>query len=134
MRQKEKLMKTQHVVGTLKPRESEEITLSIRRAMHEAIVANGLTLIISADRSGLNNAVQINYSSVAEQGNHSPLDFITRLDRVLSKVLSLGLHLDGVITVTVTGVEPVAYRIVVADGELRYKKASLVWKDELAKV
>ena len=118
-------------MGTLVPKESQVISPEIRRSMHDALVATGLVTVISADRSGMNNAVEINYSSTAEKGNHSPLDFISRLNGVLWRVHLTGLSLSGEITITVTGTDPVIYRIAVADSELRYKTASLSWAEEL---
>jgi hypothetical protein len=127
-------MKTQHIVGKLTPKDEEVITPSIRRSIHEAVVATRLFNVISADRCELNNSVEINHTADAELGNHSPLEFFKQLNGFLWRVNSAGLQLDGEITVTVTGTDPVVYRAVVQDSKLGYKRAALSWNQELLSI
>ena len=127
-------MKTQHIVGTLFPDDEVIITTENRHAIHAALVATGLVGVISADRCQWDNAMAINHTSLAEHGNHSPLEFIKQLNSVLWRVNAAGLKLNGEVTITVTGNDPVIYRVVVTDSELGYKRANLGWSPELSAV
>ena len=119
----------QHIFGSLVPTIPAGITPRTRRRIYDAVDAVKLFTVISHEKweEGI---IEIDSVSAEPITDQAPLDFIARLHDMLWRVGVTELGLTGEITITVTGAEPVIYRVIVEDNELRYQKADIFnWEE-----
>ena len=119
----------QHIVGRLTPTIADGVTSRTRRRIYDAV--NAVKLFTVVEHTGWDDGViEFDHVSMEPITQDAPLDFINRFNDMLWRVGVTELGLTGEITITVTGAEPVIYRIIVEDSELRYQKADIFnWEE-----
>lgn len=122
----------QHIVGRLTPTIADGVTSRTRRRIYDAV--NAVKLFTVVEHTGWDDGViEFDHVSMEPITQDAPLDFINRFNDMLWRVGVTELGLTGEITITVTGAEPVIYRIIVEDSELRYQKADIFnWEEPVA--
>lgn len=119
----------QHIVGRLTPTIPDGVTHRTRRRIYDAVDAVKLFTILS-HKNWEDGVIEVDYVSIEPITEDAPLNFINRLNDILWRVGVTELGLTGEITITVTGAEPVIYRVIVEDSELRYQKADIFnWEE-----
>lgn len=113
-------MMKQHIFGTLTP--TVGATPRTRQQIYDAVDAVKLFTVISHQKWD-EGIIEIDNVSLEPVTDQAPLDFIARLHDMLWRVGVTELGLSGEITITVTGAQPVIYRVIVENSELRYQKA-----------
>lgn len=114
----------QHIVGKLTPTIPDAVTPNTRRRIYDAVDAVKLFTVVS-HKDWDDGVIEVDYVSATPITEDAPLNFITRLNDMLWRVGVTELGLTGEITITLTGAEPVIYRVVVENSELRYQKADV---------
>jgi hypothetical protein len=119
----------QHIFGKLEPTVTDAVTLKTRRRIYDAVDDVKLFTVVS-HKNWDDGIIEVDYVSAQPITEDAPLDFINRLNDMIGQVGVTELGLTGEITITVTGAEPVIYRVIVENGELRYMKADVFnWEE-----
>lgn len=122
----------QHITGKLEPTIAGAVNEKTRRKIYDAVDKVKLFTVVS-HKYWESGVIEVDYVSAAPITENAPLEFINRLNTMLGEVGVTELELTGEITITYTGSEPVIYRVVVENGELRYYKADVFHWEEPVK-
>lgn len=114
----------QHIFGKLTPTITDAVTPRTRRRIYDAVDAVKLFTVVS-HKNWDDGVIEVDYVSAEPITEDAPLNFISRLNDMLWRVGVTELGLTGEITITLTGAEPVIYRVIVENSELRYQKADV---------
>lgn len=120
----EKIMIKMHIVGKLTPTKPDAVHPNTRRRIYDAVDEVKLFTVVS-HKYWEAGVIEVDYVSAEPITEDAPLSFINRLNDMLWRVGVTELGLTGEITITLTGAEPVIYRVVVENSELRYQKADV---------
>lgn len=127
-------METQYIVGTLAPTKPEAITPRTYRHIYSAITKNKLYGVVFSENWESGILTLDNHTpEVTPDDCSSPFEFICRIKELINAPGIKELGLKGEIVVTVPGLHPVVFRLVIQDNVVLHWASKIVWdKDQMS--
>ena len=124
-------MDTQYIVGKLTPTNPDAITNRTYKHIYNAITGSNLYgIVFSEDWEDGILTLNNHTPNVTPEECPSPLEFITRITKLLKSNGIAALSLEGEITVIVPDIEPTVFKLLVRDGKLYHLTSEITWAEK----